>query len=446
MRTVLVILVILVMSTMLKLLLLWPAAELPLRQDQLQFMEGAVAISQTGVPKYSNPVWDEAHASPLYPYGLAAHHKVFGPEGFLTAARVTQVLLSALTALLVYFISLRLFGRKNALLSLAAVAFFPTFIAYSHYLFTETVYTFLLVGLVAHLLARDESPSPGHALAAGFIAGLAALTRGAFILQVPFVLLWLLSRRGGVGKQRAMACAAFLLGMAGTIAPWSIRNTLHHGEFLLIDTNGGNVLHKNWNALRPENHDVGIRKWGWNKYRYSGEIPFRERVVEENIIRRSELETRAAVQFTLAHPLLFARNSVIRAANLANPTSFLVRTIRRRGYAGLPPLLAEVLVWMVLLSTMAALGFGTLGLIARLPTYSQLLPMLLIAGNVVVCVLIVSMSRYRFPMMPLLIPFAVEAALHARVIATERGTGWWISLGIIALMSVAWFMYIPYSL
>ena len=101
---------------------------------------------------------------------------------------------------------------------------------------------------------------------------------------------------------------------------------------------------------------------------------------------------------------------------------------------------------MVLLSTMAVLGFGTLGLIARLPTYSQLLPMLLIAGNVVVCVLIVSMSRYRFPMMPLLIPFAVEAALHARVIATERGTGWWISLGIIALMSVAWFMYIPYSL
>ncbi len=442
-----IVLVILVASTLLKLLLLGPAAGIPLKQDQRQYVEGAIAISTTGTPAYPNPAWDEGHSSPLYPYGLAAHHRVLGQEHFLTGVRVTQVILSTLTAWLVYLIALRLFDRRNALLSLGLAAFFPTFIAYSHYFYSETVYTFLLLWIVALLLAREGPTTPRRALCAGILGGLAALARGAFILQAPFVLLWLLLPRGGGPKQRGLACAAFLLGLAGTIAPWSVRNTLHYGHFLLIDTNGGNVLHKNWNALRPENHDVGMRsRWRKDRKAYAGEVPFRERIAEEDIVLRSGAETRAAIAFTLAHPMIFLRNSVTRAKELVNPTSLLVRTIRRGAYAGLPPLLAEVLVWLVLLSTMGVLAFGMLGLAARPPTPEQLLPLFLILGNVIVCVFIISMSRYRYPMMPLLIPFAIEGARRCRVLCTERNPGWWVAIGTIALMSLAWIAYVHYSL
>jgi len=439
--------VILGVSALLKLALLWPAAGLPLRGDERQYVAGAIAISETGVPAYPNPVWDEAHSSPLYPYGLAAFHGMFGEETFLTWVRVAQVLLSVLTTLLVYAVALRVFDRRNALISAAIVSVFPTFVAYTHYLLTETVYTFLFVGLAALLLAPPRPTTPGRALAAGVVGGLAALARGAFVVQAPFVLLWLLWPGGGGRRRRAFNAGAFLLGMAVAIGPWSVYSTLRYDRFLLIDTNGGNVLYKNWNVIRQENHDVGMdKRWRDDKLAYEGRIPFRERVEVEHIVERSGAETRAAVRFVLAHPLLFARNSVIRAAELVNPTSFLVRSIRRGDYAGLPTLLGEALIWVGLLGTMALLGFGALGLAGRPPTVERMLPGLMILGNVAVCVLIVSMSRYRYPMLLLVVPFAVDGALRLRQAAGERTCGWWLSLLVVALMAVAWILYVPYSL
>lgn len=437
----------LALATLLKLVLIVPAEGLPLRGDERQYVAGAMSIAATGIPVYLNPVWDEAHSSPLYPYGLALLFRVFGPAGGSGAALVAQVLLGTFTALFVYAIATRIHGRRNAWISATVTAFFPTFIAYSQYFYTETLYTFLFVGVAALLLQRSEPPSPATALAAGLVAGLAALTRGAFVIQAPFVVLWLVCCTPRPARTRVLRAGLFVLGMALAIAPWTVRNAVRYEHLLLIDTNGGNVLYKNWNVIRQENHDVGLdRRWKDDREAYSGAIPFRERVEADDPVERNRLEMRAAVRFTLAHPLLFARNSVIRAAELVNPTSFLVRSIRRGDYAGLPPLAAEAIVWSVLLSTMAVLVFGALGLAARPPTDAARLPLLMVLGNVVICVLIVSMSRYRLPMMPLLIPFAVDGAWRARTLARERPPGFWVALAVVAAMVVAWIPYVPLSL
>jgi 4-amino-4-deoxy-L-arabinose transferase-like glycosyltransferase len=444
MRTLLVILG---LSTLVKLALLWPAERLPLRGDERQYVAGAASIAATGVPDYPNPVWDEAHSSPLYPYGLGLVHRVFGPAGFAAAARTVQVLLSTLIALLVYLIAVRAFDRRVALTATGVTAFFPTIVAYSHYFYTETLYTALFVGIPAVLLGGARPPGAGRVLAAGVVAGLAALARGAYVIQAPFVLLWLLAAGGPTPQRRARAAALFLLGMAIPIAPWSARNTIRYDRFLLIDTNGGNVLHKNWNAIRQENHDVGMdKRWRADRVAYTGPVPFRERVEAADPVERDRAETRAALRFVLAHPLLFARHSLIRAAEFVNPTSFLVRAVRLGDYPGLGPVASEIVVWSVLASTMAVLAFGAIGLAARPPGPVAALPALMILGNVVVCVLIVSMSRYRFPMTPLLIPFAVHGAIEARRFFAGRSPLRFAVLAVLAALAAAWVVYVPYSL
>ena len=85
------------------------------------------------------------------------------------------------------------------------------------------------------------------------------------------------------------------------------------------------------------------------------------------------------------------------------------------------------LAWILLIST-----FGTAALLrtfhVRTPVSPLISPIvgsalfaaLLVLGNVVVSVLIVSMSRYRYPMMLLVVPFAVDGALQLRQSAGER--------------------------
>ena len=436
----------LVLSTLLKLALLVPAARLPLRADERQYVTGAIAIAKTGVPAYTNPNWDEAHSSPLYPYALGAVCLVVGEEHLASAARVLQVLASTLTAWLVFVVAARVFERRIALASAAIVALGPTFVGYTHWFYTETLYTLLFVGLAAVLLGGERPISYRRALAAGLVAGLAALTRGAFVVQAPFVLAWLLLAGDAAPRRRALTALAFALGMTATIAPWTIRNAVRYQRFLLIDTNGGNVLYKNWNAIDQENHDVGLeRRWQKEQESYHGAIPLRPRVESDDPLARNSAEIEAAVQFTLAHPLLYAEQSLVRAAEFVNPTSFLVRSIRYGDY-DVSPAVAELVVWSVLLGTMALLAFGAFGLAARPDGAPAALLVLLMLSNVAVCVAIVSMSRYRLPMMPLLAPFAVHGLVSLRRLPAERPRAFTLALALVVAMAVAWVRYVPYSL
>lgn len=419
--------------------------------DELQYIYGARRIARTGVPSYPNPNWDEAHASPAYPYFLAACFRLF-PDSGATAARLVQVALSTATVLLVYPIARRAFSRRTALVSAGVVAFYPPLVAFSHYLYAETIYTFLLVALAAALLAAGDRPGAARPFAAGLLGGAAALTRSVFIAQIPFLLLWFfLARRRGRSWSRA-AIALFLAGIAVVVAPWTIRNVARYDAFLLIDSNAGNVLYKNLNAIRQENHDIGMgTRWREEAEAHRGPVPLRPRVDEENIAKRNSAEVRAALAFVARHPALYLRQCAVRAAELVNPTSYPIKAMRRNYYPGLPPAAAETLILICLLSVMAVLAAGLAGVWAGGKGADRLLPLLLIVGNTALAVAVVSMSRYRLPMMPFLVPFGVNAILHGKSVFTGRdGRVAWRRAAaaaiLLALTAWAWAIYVPYSL
>jgi 4-amino-4-deoxy-L-arabinose transferase-like glycosyltransferase len=418
------------------------------RLDEKQYLSVGPSIVFLGVPRYSNPLWDEAHSSPGYPHLMAACHALFGIDGYRLGVMLVQCILGALTAAFVYWIALMLFGRRAAILSGWIAALYPTFVAYPHYIFSETSYTFIMTGTTALLLYLSSKPKALALLGAGLLAGLAALTRSAFLLQTPFVISWIALRDFALDKRRFALAAAFALGVALVIAPWAARNTARYDRFLLIDTNAGNVLYKNWNAIPPENHDIGLLdRWPRDSNHYRGYPPMRSRVQTENIVDRNNAEIRAALAFTLRYPMIFIRNSAYRTLEAMNPTSFLVRALRNSEYGSTPSIVEEAIVLAVIGSTMALMIFGLLGLLMARITYESFLPILLILTHAGICATIVSTSRYRYPMMALLIPFAAYALLEWRRFPRfAEARLRWLAVGVVAIpMLVAWFIYTPLS-
>ena len=440
---------ILASSTALKLLLIWPAADLEPMGDQLEYLTAARSLVEKGVVDYFNPSWDEAHAPPVMTYFLAASYRIAGEEGYRQLARFVQVLLSAVTVLLVYGICARFLSRRTALLTTGLVAFYPNLVAFSHYFWSETIYIFLLVAVVALLLRGSDSPSGGWLLAAGLVSGVASLTRSIFVLQLPLLVLWLLGCSRADPRRRLVLASLFLAGVCAVVLPWSVRNTLRYDRFLLIDTNAGNVIYKNLNSIGPESHDLGMnvrRIELRNSVRK--QIPPRPRVEFENIVDRNNAEIRAGLEYVLEHPAHYLRQTRLRLLYFSNPSSFLIRHLRRHFYGDLPPLVTEPLVLLAMGSAMFVMAFSLVGLVMGPWSRERLLLALLALGHALVHVLLIATSRYRLPLVPLLAPFATDALVRFRELLdlARYGRRWLLLAPALALLILAWASTLPASL
>ncbi len=430
--------------------------ELDLGSDERQYLEGARAVVRTGSPAYTNPIWDEAHASPGYPYLLGLCLWLGGEEGVLLVARLAQALLGALSVGLLHGIGRRALGARAADLGALAAALHPTLIGYTCLLYAETLYaetlyvaTLLAAGLAALVAARRETLAA--LVGAGALGGLAVLTRSAALPVAAGVLLWLALRRGWEEPRRLRAVLAITAGGLAVVLPWSIRNTVRYERFLLVDTNAGNVLFKNWNAVSPENHDIGLEeRWKEERAAISGDGPvrFRPRAEEAHLVDRNSAEVAAAAAFVARHPRHFLRNSALRAVELFNPTTFLVRDLRRAPPPGWPPALIEALVLISVLATAATLAVGLAGLLVRPESDGHGLLLALLLPQALTCVLVISMSRYRLPMVPLLLLLGAHALLRWREdwlppVAHRRR--WGLGLALAAALVLVWIEYAPLS-
>lgn len=230
------------LSAALKLALLWPAAGIVPQADERQYLFAARAIRATGVPAYGDPHLDEAHFEPVFPHFLAACHYLAGEERFIHLARLVQVVLSSVGILFVYGIAARLLSARGAAVAAGWTAFDPTLVAFTHYFWSETLYTFFLLATVFLLIRSQEGARWKACLAAGLIGGVAALTRSSFAVLIPLISGWIAFRGWGSRRDRIRSAVLFTTGCMAVILPWSIRNAVRFDRFLLISTNGAFVI------------------------------------------------------------------------------------------------------------------------------------------------------------------------------------------------------------
>ena len=338
------------------------------------------------------PFLPTAARPPLYPLLIATLWWRDAPP-FLELALV-QVVLGALTAVLVYLVTLRALGLRVAIVAGLGMALAPESASYVVNALTEPLYTFLIVTL-AWLWGRKQG------LLAGLVLGAAVLTRSTAVVLIPLLLLMGLAWRFNRALHLKIALGALL-----AMAPWVARNYATQHEFTPVANYGwGSVLFFS---------TVDVPYWSGNPF----EVWFADKdaiaiFAESSTIKAAETRLRAAaLERIIENPLGYAWTRV---------TDF-PRLFLDHGTSYMPILrLPENLVKIVFLSASALfLALSICGVYLARNEWQRtyfiaLVPIVLIGTQVIGA----SQLRYTIPLVPYMLVFAALAACHFWMLATK---------------------------
>src|SRR5581483_2915405 len=190
---------------------------------------------------------------------FAAVLKLFGEQ--LLPIIVTQALLEAGTAALIYIIVKKMFERGTfvngfvnnslaqgtAFVAAAGFAFSAPEWPYAIGFQSEPVYTFLLTSAMAFVLLSDSRRS---LIFSGILFGLAALARPSILVFPALLVPWLIWGRHISWKQAILLPAMMVL----VLIPWGVRNyvVFHHAIF--TETLAGYNLYRNSTQIEQDNY------------------------------------------------------------------------------------------------------------------------------------------------------------------------------------------------
>ncbi len=128
---------------------------------------------------------------PLYPYWMASVFAVFGDSR--TALRHAQAGVGALTVVLLWALTRRLFGRTAGLVAAFALATYRPLVLLPSLLLKPNLFVPLVAGLALLVVlasGSDGATARRRWLAVGLVAGLGALLRGNMLILLPLFALW----------------------------------------------------------------------------------------------------------------------------------------------------------------------------------------------------------------------------------------------------------------
>lgn len=386
------------------------------------------------------------HWPPAYEAFLGAIFRLAGPQ--LAAARWAQVVLSTLTIAFVYGIAARAGGRRAGRIAAFLCAVHPSLVAYSHYLYSETLFIAFLTGAVWLCFRSWQPPRRAGLAGAGVLFGLAALTRSTALYFLPVWLGWVAWRRGRPELSRV---ALLSLVAVAVVLPWTLRNAVVFGELMPIDGAVGRTLWWAYNEA-PYRVDLGTSRLDAAHNRAecqvepdpraeeiptvpelrelfpaAPELPYRTAVrleFEISMVRNvfaarsfgayNRCELVNAWHFVWERPATALRRVLQRVYDYWAPNSFLLRSVAWESYRG-GPLDAEAyptLKWIVVSSHVALVLLALLALGRRWQTPVVEWIVLFGVFNVAFHALAVAASRYRLPLEPFLVVLAALWLAH----------------------------------
>lgn len=169
---------------------------------------------QRGVP--------DAYLPPMYPLLLAGTVLLTGHS--LVAVNVVQAVLGALACVFAFYVAALVYAdRRIAWLTFIANALYPVLLLWVNFHLTETLYIFLLTGMMLCLTLALKQHQKRYALFAGGLFALTLLTREALVLYLPFLFIfWLVDRFDW--REKWMVLGNFLIGTLLVFTPWWVRN------------------------------------------------------------------------------------------------------------------------------------------------------------------------------------------------------------------------------
>lgn len=371
-----------------------------------------LAVSLVNRQGYSKPDGTPtAYRPPGYVYFLTGIYELFGPNDLI--ARLSNILLGVLTCWLTFILTQQVFDQRTALIAAMLMAAFPSFIVWTNILATENLFIPTVLGVfITFLKAVKEQPIRWRWLVlSGILTGICVLIRSAALLLPGILVLALILRTrfrifstqalGVLGRNAVIGLVISLL-MLVTILPWSIRNAIVFGRFILVSTEGGITFlaGQNERALTDE---------------YALEGPIFDQLAAENL-DESEYDQRAyqlAYQFIRQNPLFEARLIIHKFINLFKDD---VSGVTYNALSALTPIpdrfvfiykgLAQIYYMLVMGLAFASIFFK------RYPKDRwYFIELLFIVEWVVLHLAFYGKDRFRLPLMPIFVQFAAITLL-----------------------------------
>lgn len=418
------------------------------------------------------------YQAPLYPYVLGLWLRLVGWE--IGGIRLLQALWGALGVWCLYCGTARILGWRTGIVAGAMLAVYAPAVFFDG-IVQKTSLGCLLVCVLLAVMGWAEHAKRGYAAAVvvGAVAGLLVLTRENAIVWLPLVGIWLLMRGGkvtatvssrrhsgkgvlrtlhgrhgdwrlrrasdsstgsGTGRKGLVQIGGYILGLAVVLTPVGIRNKVVGGEWSLSTFQAG------------PNFYIGNHRGADGRYQplvRGHETPAFERQDATALAERDlgrKLSPREVSRYWMGRAMGDIRD---------NPLRWLVLTARKMlmVWNHYEVSDAESLeVYRDDSVTLRVLGsgwhFGVLcplaavGVVATRSQWRRLwIYYALIVSMALAVALFYVMARYRFPLVPLLIPFAaagcVELWYQVRVRAFQRLLGP-VTVGIVIAAVVNW--------
>lgn len=178
------------------------------------------------------------YQAPLYPYFLGVLYSLFG-RNFL-AVRLVQIVIGAGSCALLARAGRSFFTRTAGLLAGIFLAVYPTAIFFDCSIQKSVLDLFFMCALLATLGMLLERPQRRWWAVAGAVLALLALTRENALIFLPIVLAWLFAAwPRELWTTRLQWAGPFLLGLTALLLPVGCRNLVVGGEFHLTTAQFG---------------------------------------------------------------------------------------------------------------------------------------------------------------------------------------------------------------
>ena len=325
-----------------------------------------------------------------------------------------QLLIGCLLVGATVWLGTVLFDLRVGFVAGCLAAIYPTFIAYSHYLWSENLFALLITAALAALVANARRGRVVQAVAAGLLFGAAALTREIALPAALVGVLWrVLAVDEAAYRRRAIVHGGIVLGTAlCVIAPWAIRNHLTFDRILPISSVG-------WIAIGEGNALEGAR---WLRPASPGRSEFRREVLAiDDESERIDFARRRTLSVITRDPLGWAFTKLwLNLPLMFSPDAFQLYKLRNGSYGDVSPWKVRFVTVATYSVYAAVMILAVVGIAAANPRQRWLA--LLVSGVVLaVHVFANANSRFRMPWMPLLMVYAAHTLVSGRPALARLG-------------------------
>lgn len=175
---------------------------------------------------------------PLYQWFLALLYLILGQS--VIRVMVVQYLIGSLSCVLTYLMGCRFFGRGVGVVAGVATALTASQIFYEGRLLPPVLITIFNLSIILLASEQQRSPAAWRWPAIGILIGLSAITRPDILLFAPALLYWMWRERQTVMPDRPLVWASIVVLLAALpVGLVSLRNAIVGRDPALISYNGG---------------------------------------------------------------------------------------------------------------------------------------------------------------------------------------------------------------